>query len=56
MALGLSLVAVHGLSCLMACGVLALRPGIEPVFPALEGGFLTAGPPGNSLTSFPLYE
>ena len=46
MALGLSLVAIHGLSCLMACGVLALRPGIEPVFPALEGGFLTTGASG----------
>ena len=24
------------------------RPGIEPVSPALPGGFLTTGPPGNS--------
>ena len=23
-------------------------PGIEPVFPALHGGFLTTRPPGNS--------
>ena len=23
-------------------------PGMEPVFPALAGGFLTAGPPGKS--------
>ena len=25
-----------------------LRPGIEPVSPALAGGFLTTGPPGKS--------
>ena len=24
------------------------RPGIEPVSPALAGGFLTTGPPGKS--------
>ena len=24
-----------------------LRPGIKPVSPALAGGFLTTGPPGN---------
>ena len=24
------------------------RPGIEPVFPALEGRFLSTGPPGKS--------
>ena len=33
-----------GLSCLMACGILAPRPGIEPAFPALENRFLTIGP------------
>ena len=27
-----------------------LRPGIEPVSPALAGGFLTTGPPVKSLT------
>ena len=26
------------------------RPGLEPVFPALAGGFLTTAPPGKSLT------
>ena len=46
MAFGLSLVAIHGLSCLMACGVLALRPESEPEFPALEDGFLTTGASG----------
>ena len=29
-----------------------LRPGIEPVSSALAGGFLSTGPPGNSLTQF----
>ena len=38
-----------GLSCPMACGILVPQPGIEPVSPALEGGFLTTGPPGTYL-------
>ena len=29
----------------MACGFLVARPMIEPVFPALAGGFLTTGLP-----------
>ena len=37
----------HGPSCSEACGNLP-RPGLEPVFPALAGGFLTAAPPGKS--------
>ena len=41
-----SLVATPGLSCPMACGILVPRPGTEPTFPALEGGFLTTRPPG----------
>ena len=32
-----------------ACGILGLRPGIEPTPPALEGTVLTTGPPGKSL-------
>ena len=31
------------------------RPGIELASPALEGGFLTTGPPGKSLSGF-LYQ
>ena len=31
-----------------ACGILALRPGIKPIPPALEGEVLTTGPPGQS--------
>ena len=36
------------LSCSVACGILliVLGPGIKPVFPELEGRFLTTGPPG----------
>ena len=40
----------RGLSCPTACGILVPRPGIEPASPALEGGFFTTGPPGNSRT------
>ena len=32
----------------MACGVFVLQPGIEPSSLALQGGFLTTGPPGKS--------
>ena len=32
-------VEAHGLSCSMEGGILAPRPGIEPVSPALQGGF-----------------
>ena len=40
----------HGLSCPAARGILVPRPGINPASPALEGGFLTAEPPGKSPT------
>ena len=30
----------------MACGILALQPGIKPSLPALEVEVLMAGPPG----------
>ena len=43
-----SLVEAHRLSCPMACGILVPQPGIEPASPALEGVFLTTGPPGKS--------
>ena len=43
-----SVVVAHGLSCLTTCGILVPWPGIEPVFPALEGRFLTTGPQGKS--------
>ena len=34
--------------CHVACGFLILQPGIKTVFPSLQGGFLTTGPPGKS--------
>ena len=50
-------VAAHGLlsglvrwpSCPAACGILVPWPGIKPSSPALEGRFLTTGPPWKSL-------
>ena len=53
-----SLVVEHGLS---SCGSRAWllhsmwdlpRPGLEPVFPELAGGFLTTAPPGKSQLAF----
>ena len=41
-------VAAHGLSCPVACGVLVPQPRIQPGSPDLEGGFQTAGPPAKS--------
>ena len=43
-ALSGSAVVVLGLSCPTACGILVPRPGMKPLFPALEGGLLTTGP------------
>jgi len=41
-------IVVCGLRCPVACGILVPQPGIKPVFPALEGGFLATGPPRKS--------
>ena len=41
-----SVIVAPGLSCPAAHGILVPRPGIEPLSPALEGRFLTTGPPG----------
>ena len=43
-----SVVVAHGLRCPVACGILVPLPGIKPASSALEGGFLTTGPPGKS--------
>ena len=40
------------LSCPEACGTLVLRPGVEPMSPALAGRFLSTGPSGKSPKSF----
>ena len=47
-----SVVVARGLSCPAACGILVPRPGIDPAPPALEGRFLTTGPPGKSPSWF----
>ena len=47
-----SLVVACRLSCSATCGILVLWPGIKPESPAMEDGFLTAGPPGKSLFFF----
>ena len=44
-----SLVKLYGLSCSAACGISVHQPGVEPIFPAFEDGFLTTEPPGKSL-------
>ena len=41
-----SVVAAHGLSCLVHSMWNLPRPGTESVSPTLAGGFLTTGPPG----------
>ena len=35
--------------CYIACGILVPQPGTKPMSPALQGEFLTTGPPGKSL-------
>ena len=44
-----SVVVARGLSCFTAYGILVSQPGFEPMSSALQGGFLTTGPPGESL-------
>ena len=45
---GAESLVVHMLSCSDTCGVLVPQPGIEPTSPALQGGLLATGPPGES--------
>ena len=51
---GLSSCPVPMLGCSQAYGILAPQPGIEPTSTALEGRFLTTGPPGKSYPLFHL--
>ena len=53
---GLSFAVPHGLSCSSACGILVPQPGIEFTCSALDGKFLTTGPPGKSLFTILLLE
>ena len=48
---GFSLVVMRKRSFAAACGILVPWLGIEPSCPALDNGFLSAGPPRNSPTS-----
>ena len=48
-AMGHLLVAVGGLSCPVACGILVPLPEIEPLPHAWDGRVFTTGPPGKSL-------
>ena len=50
-----SAVVVCGLRCPMKHGILVPQPGIKPTSSALEGGFLTTGPPGKTPTEFIKY-
>ena len=43
-----SVVAVRQLNCSVACGILVPQPRIGVESSALQGGFLTTGPPGKS--------
>ena len=43
-----SVVSVCRLSCPTACVILVSQPGIKNMSPAMEGAFLTTGPPGKS--------
>ena len=47
-------VVAYGLSCPTACEILVPQLGIKPVSTALEGRFLTTGPPGKSHPLFNL--
>ena len=50
-----SVVAVLGLSCSRTCGILVPQLGFKPTSPALQGRFLTTGPPGKPLGALFLY-
>ena len=47
-----SVIAVHGLSCSEACGILLPQPEVEPASLAVQGGFLTTGPQRSPLYCF----
>ena len=47
---------VHELSCPVACGILVPQLRLEPLSPALQGRFLTTGPPGKSPKAKILYK
>ena len=46
--------SLHHMDLQLLCGIwdLSSQPGIEPASPVFQGGFLTTGPPGKSLSHF----
>ena len=50
-----SLVVAHRLRCSTTCGILVHGSGVKPASPALQGGFLTTGPPQKTLHSLTLF-
>ena len=50
-----SVVASCGRHCSTACGILIPQAGIKPISLALQGGFLTTGPPGKPPTLFSFF-
>ena len=51
-----SLFAAHGLSCSAAYGILVPWLGLEHLFPAFQGRFITTGPPGKFLNCHTITE
>ena len=47
-----SVVVAHRLSCSESCGMLVPQPGVKPVSPVLQDGFITTGLPGKCLRVF----
>ena len=47
-----TVVVALGLSCCMTCWILVPQAGLELMAPALQGRFLTTGPPGKSLVRY----
>ena len=42
-----TIITARRFSCSSVCGILVPQPGIEPTFLAVQGIFLTTGPPGS---------
>ena len=42
-----TIITARRFSCSSVCGILVPQPGIEPTFLAVQGRFLTTGPPGS---------
>ena len=47
-----SVVVAHRLSCSESCGMLVPQPGVKPMSPVLQDGFIMTGLPGKCLHIF----